>query len=111
MKDLHDVVEFSYNKEKILGIVIKHYTDPLNDFYVIYADHTLFEWRNDDDCSIISDNVIMLACDAAIVDYKLKKQNIQDIIQFNNILNSLMEIRNMNIDTLFNDINDNNGES
>ena len=80
MADMHDIIVFSTEGEKILGIVIEHYTNPLDDFYVVYADYTLFKSHNpDEDASIILENVIIPACDAAIADYRLKRQHLKDI--------------------------------
>lgn len=80
MADLHDIVVFSSEGEKILGVVIEHYTNPLDDFYVIYADYALHKSHNlNEDASIIIDNVIIPACDAAIAEYRLKKQHLNDI--------------------------------
>jgi hypothetical protein len=71
---------FSSEGEKILGVVIEHYTSPLDDFYVVYADYALHKFHNpDDDASVIIDNVIIPACDAAIAEYRLKKQHLSDI--------------------------------
>ena len=80
MADLHDIIVFSTEGEKILGIVIEHYTNPLDDFYVVYADYTLFKSHNpDENASIILENVIIPACDAAIADYRLKRQHLSDM--------------------------------
>ena len=80
MADLHDIIVFSSEGEKILGVVIEHYTNPLDDFYVVYADYALHKFRSpDDNASIIIDNVIIPACDAAIAEYRLKKQHLNDI--------------------------------
>ena len=80
MEDLHDIVVFSSNGEKILGVVIDHYSNPLDDFYIIYADYALHKSHSlDKDASVIIDNVIIPACDAAIAEYRLKKQHLSDI--------------------------------
>ena len=80
MADLHDIIVFSTEGEKILGVVIEHYSNPLDDFYVVYADYTLFKSHNpDEDASIILENVIIPACDAAIADYRLKRQHLSDM--------------------------------
>lgn len=102
MKDLHDIVLFPYNGEKILGIVLKHYTNPLSDFYITYAEHCLYEYHSSEECVIISEDVIMPACDAALADYKVKKQHIQDIVSYTDKINSLVDaMKNMDIDSLF----------
>ena len=80
MADMHDIIVFSSDGEKILGVVIDHYTNPLDDFYVIYADYALHKSHNpDEDAVVIMDNVIIPACDAAIADYRLKRQHLSDI--------------------------------
>ena len=80
MADFHDIVMFSCDGEKILGVVIEHYTNPLDDFYVIYADYAIHKSKNfDENASIIIDNVIIPSCDAAIADYRLKKQHLSDM--------------------------------
>ena len=80
MADIRDIIAFSSEGEKILGVVIEHYTNPLDDFYVVYADYALHKSHNpDEDASIIIDNVIIPACDAAIADYRLKRQHLNDI--------------------------------
>jgi hypothetical protein len=80
MADLHDIIVFSSEGEKILGVVIEHYINPLDDFYVVYADYALYKSHNpDEDAIIIMDNVIIPSCDAAIADYRLKKQHLSDM--------------------------------
>lgn len=80
MADIRDIVVFSSDGEKILGVVIEHYTNPLDDFYVIYADYALHKSHNpEEDASVIIDNVIIPACDAAIAEYRLKRQHLSDI--------------------------------
>ena len=60
MADLHDIIVFSSEGEKILGVVIEHYINPLDDFYVVYADYALHKSHNpDEDATIIMDNVII----------------------------------------------------
>jgi hypothetical protein len=80
MADLHDIIAFSSDGEKILGVVIEHYTNPLDDFYVVYADYALHKIHNpDDDADVIIDNVIIPACDAALADYRLRRQHLTDM--------------------------------
>ena len=80
MADLHDIIVFSSEGEKILGVVIEHYTSPLDDFYVVYADYALHKSHNpNEDANVIIDNVIIPACDAAIAEYRLKRQHLNDI--------------------------------
>ena len=69
MTDLHDIIAFFVGGEKILGVVIEHHTSPLDDFYVVYADYALHKSHNpNEDASVIIDNVIIPACDAAIAE-------------------------------------------
>lgn len=80
MTDMRDIVAFSSDGERILGVVIEHYTNPLDDFYVVYADYALHKFHSpDESASIIIDNVIIPACDAAIADYRLKRQRLGDM--------------------------------
>ena len=80
MADLHDIIAFSSEGEKILGVVIEHYTNPLDDFYVVYADYALYKFSNpDEDAVVIIDNVIIPSCDAALAEYRLKRQHLSDI--------------------------------
>ena len=92
MADLHDIIAFSSEGEKILGVVIEHYTGPLDDFYVIYADYALHKSHNpDEDASIIIDNVIIPACDAAIAEYRLKRQHLVDMNKARKDIESFVE--------------------
>ena len=92
MTDLHDIIAFSCDGEKILGVVIEHYTNPLDDFYIIYADYALHKSYNpDEDASIIIDNVIIPACDAAIAEYRLKKQHLTDMNKARKDIESFVE--------------------
>ena len=92
MADLHDIIAFSSEGEKILGVVIEHYTGPLDDFYVIYADYALHKSHNpNEDASIIIDNVIIPACDAAIAEYRLKKQHLTDMNKARKDVESFVE--------------------
>ena len=101
MEDLHDIIMFPYNGEKILGLVVKHYDYPLGDFYIIYAEHALFEYHDDNDCYIIINDVVIPSADEAINDYKLKKQLIQNIADNNKIVSLLIEaIKSMNIEDI-----------
>jgi ABC-type tungstate transport system permease subunit len=99
MADLHDIIAFSSEGEKILGVVIKHYANSLDDFYVIYADYALHKASNlEEDASVIIDNVIIPACDAAIADYKLKKQQLTDLNKARQDMESLIEAIKSKID-------------
>lgn len=106
MADIHDVVVFSVEGEKILGIVIEHYTNPLDDFYIIYADYTLYKVSNpEDNASIIIENIIIPACDAAISDYRLHRQHLKDIDACHKEFEAIKEaiISKMDIGNLFED--------
>ena len=92
MADLHDIIAFSSEGEKILGVVIEHYTNPLDDFYVVYADYALYKSHNpEEDASVIIDNVIIPACDAAIADYRLKRQHLVDVGRLHKDVEALIE--------------------
>ena len=106
MTDFHDIVVFSSEGEKILGIVVEHYTNPLDDFYVIYSDYALYKSHNpDEDASIIIDNVIIPACDAALADYRLKRQHLKDMDTFHKEIEALKSAisSNMEVNSLFED--------
>ena len=106
MADLHDIIVFSSDGEKILGVVIEHYTNPLDDFYVVYADYALHKTHNpDEDASVIIDNVIIPACDTAITDYRLKRQHLRDADRLHREIESLKDaiISKMRTDDLFED--------
>jgi hypothetical protein len=108
MADLHDIIAFSSEGEKILGVVIEHYTSPLDDFYVVYADYALHKSYNpDEDANIIIDNVIIPACDAAIAEYRLKKQHLTDMNKARKDIEALVEAitSKMGLNDIFNDDN------
>ena len=108
MADLHDVIVFSSEGEKILGVVIEHHTNPLDDFYVVYADYALHKSYNpDEDASIIIDNVIIPACDAAIAEYRLKKQHLTDMNKARKDIEAIVEAitSKMGLNDIFNDDN------
>jgi hypothetical protein len=80
MADIRDIIVFSSDGEKILGVVIEHYTNPLDDFYVVYADYALHKFHTpEDNAEVILDNVIIPACDAALADYRLRRQHLTDM--------------------------------
>ena len=90
MADTHDVVVFSSEGEKLLGLVIEHYTNPLDDFYVIYADYAIHKASSlDEDASVIIDNVIIPACDAAIADFRLQQQHLKDMGKYHSELEAI----------------------
>jgi hypothetical protein len=106
MADIHDIIVFSSEGEKILGVVIEHYTNPLDDFYVVYADYALHKSYNpDDDASIIMDNVIIPACDAAIAEYRLKRQHLMDMNKARKDIESIVDAisSRMNMDIFSDD--------
>lgn len=91
MKDIHDIIMFSVDGERIFGVVIEHYTNPLDDYYVVYADYAIYKYNSKDDASIIIDNVIIPACDQAINDYLMKKQHLEDIANFHKEIEAIKE--------------------
>ena len=92
MADIRDIIVFSCDGEKILGVVIEHYTNPLDDFYVVYADYALHKSSNpDEDASVIIDNVIIPACDAAIAEYRLKRQHLMDISRYKKDIEAIVD--------------------
>ena len=106
MADMRDIVVFSSDGEKILGVVIEHYTNPLDDFYVVYADYALHRYRSpDEDASVIIDNVIIPACDAAIADYRLKRQRLMDMEKARSDTEALIRAitSRMNVGDIFSD--------
>lgn len=108
MADLHDIIAFSSEGEKILGVVIEHHTNPLDDFYVVYADYALHKSYNpDENASIIIDNVIIPACDAALAEYRLKKQHLTDMNKARKDIEALVEAitSKMGLNDIFNDDN------
>ena len=100
MADMREIIAFSSEGEKILGVVIEHYTNPLDDFYVVYADYALYKLYNpDEDSSIVIDNVIIPACDAALADYRLKRQHIRDIDRFHREIETMKDAMTSKMDT------------
>ena len=104
MANLHDIIMFSSEGEKILGVVVEHYTNPLDDFYVIYSDYALHKSYNPNkDASIIIDNVIIPACDEALADYRLKRQHLRDLSRtwkdFESLVNAITS--KMGFDDIF----------
>ena len=92
MADIRDIIVFSSEGEKILGVVIEHYTSPLDDFYVVYADYALHRSYNpEDDAEIIVDNVIIPACDAALAEYRLKRQHLSDMNRARKDIDTLID--------------------
>ena len=92
MTDYHDIIAFSLEGEKILGVVIEHYSNPLDDFYIVYADYAIHKSTNpNEDAVTILENVIIPACDAAIADYRLKRQHLRDVDRCHKEIESLIE--------------------
>lgn len=92
MADKHDIIVFSSDGEKILGVVVEHYTNPLDDFYVVYADYALHRSHNpDEDASVIIDNVIIPACDAALSEFRLRRQHLRDMNRCHREIEALMD--------------------
>ena len=92
---MHDIIVFSSEGEKTLGVVIDHYTNPLDDFFVIYADYALYKSHNpNEDAQIIIDNVIIPACDAAIADYRIRRQHLRDVSRCHKEIETLIEAIN-----------------
>jgi hypothetical protein len=106
MADIRDIIVFSSDGEKILGVVIEHYTNPLDDFYVVYADYALHKFHNpDENAEVILDNVIIPACDAAIAEYRLKRQHLSDMNKARKELDALVDAitSRMGVDSIFED--------
>lgn len=92
MVDFHDIIAFSSNGEKILGIVIEHYSNPLDDFYIVYADYALHKFSNpDEDAEVIIENIIIPACDEALADYRIKRQHLRDMNTYHQEIESIIE--------------------
>lgn len=103
----NDIMVFSCKGERILGVVIEHYTNPLDDFYVVYADYALHKVvKPDEDASILLDNVVIPALDCALSDYALKRQHLKDISKYHQDITAIMQIIQSKMDT--NDIFDGN---
>jgi len=99
LKDTHDIIAFSSEGEKILGVVIEHYSNPLDDFYVVYADYALHKSHNlDEDADIILENVIIPACDEAIADYRLKRQHLRDMDTLHSEIRALIDALHSKMD-------------
>jgi len=93
MASTNDIIVFSSDGEDIVGIVIEHYTNPLDDFYVAYADYALHKIHNPkENADVILENVIIPACDEALADYRLKKQHLQDLGQYHKEIEALMKM-------------------
>ena len=76
----NDIIAFLSEEERILGVVLDHYTNPLDDFYIVYADYALHKVHDPkENATIILANVIIPACDAAIAEYRLKRQHLMDM--------------------------------
>lgn len=83
MADMHDIIKFSCNGEKIFGIVIEHYANPLDEFSIVYADYSLHKVYNiEEDAIMMIDNIIIPACDNALTDFRLRRQHLKDVGKF-----------------------------
>ena len=99
MTDIRDIIAFSSNGEKILGVVIEHYTNPLDDFYIVYADYALHKSHNPEkDAEVVIDNIIIPSCDAALAEYRLKRQHLRDMNKHRKDLETLINALSENID-------------
>lgn len=99
---MHEIVGFSSEGEKILGIVVEHYVNPLDDFYVIYADYALHKTTNlDEDAQVILENVIIPACDAALADFRVKRQHLRDMAKCRREVEALIEAISSDMDIKF----------
>jgi len=106
MADIRDIVAFSCDGEKILGVVIEHYTNPLDDFYVVYADYALHKFHSsDEDASVIIDNILIPACDAMLADHMMMRQHLKDVAHFHKEIEAMKEAlkSKMEIGNLFED--------
>lgn len=92
MADIRDIVAFSCDGEKILGVVIDHYTNPLDDIYVVYAGYALYKFHDsNEDAKIVIENVIIPACDEALADFRLKRQHLRDIKKYHSEIGTLLD--------------------
>ena len=97
--DMHDIIAFKSEGEKILGIVIEHYSNPLDDFYVVYADYALHKVTSpEEDSKVIIENVIVPACDAALADYRVNRQHLTDIGRFKKEMDAIVDALSNKID-------------
>lgn len=107
MADMRDIIRFSAGGERIFGIVIERYMNPLDEFNIVYADYALHKVYNpDEDAVLMIDNIIIPACDAALADFSLKRQHLKDIGKFCKEIEFMKEAIKSRIkaDDLFEDI-------
>ena len=98
----YDVSMFPHEGEKTLGVVLKHYTNPLDDFFIIYAKHSLIEYHNEKECKVIMRNVVIPMCDDTLTEVKLRSQRVKNIIDSHGSIDSLIDaMQHMDIDELF----------
>jgi hypothetical protein len=98
--DKHDIIAFSSEGSKTLGVVILHCSNPLDDFYIVYADYALHKsHKPDEDAVLIMDNVIIPACDAAIAEYRLKRQHLRDMDKCHRDIEALIGAINSDMET------------
>ena len=83
MADIRDITVFSSDGEKILGVVVEHYTNPLDDFYVVYADYALYKFSNPDENATGTVNPYttgMYYIDSMEFEYKTENHKIQQFL-------------------------------
>lgn len=100
----HDIATFSSEGEKMTGVVIEHFANPLDDFYVVYANYALYRFHNaSEDATVIIDNVIIPACDAALAEYRLKSQHLKDMSVLHKEMKCLIEAfrKSNDVESLF----------
>lgn len=90
MKD-YIICEFSFQGDKALGIVLKHFTHPLNDCYIIYCSHAILEYHGKDDCIVLAKKAILPVYDDILTNYMLKKQHLEDITSKHTDIDSLLD--------------------
>lgn len=102
MANNHDIVTFTLDGKKVLGIVIEHYSNPLDDFYVVYAEYGIYKFNNsNEDASLVLDDVIIPACDEALFEYRLKAQHLKDMRMMNREMKNLMDAVKPDVDDIF----------
>lgn len=90
MEDLHDIVEFTFNGERLMGIVIEHYVNPLDDFYIIYAEHTIYKYHDNQNIDVLVEYAALPDYDDTLVAFKLKRQYEKDERLFMTILRIIL---------------------
>lgn len=98
MKDLHDIIVISLEGKKTFGIVVKHYDNPLSDFYIIYANKSLIEWHSEKEYTVLVDLAVLPAYDDALEDYRLKNQKLRSLKKMHKTIGLLMDSIKHNVD-------------